>query len=626
MHMLRFLSSAAVMRRARTARPSIAALAAVLAGLVLVSVSAETPRMPISEIRVGMVGEGSTVFQGVTREPFKAHILGVLENVMGPRRSLILARLEGGPLAQTGVIAGMSGSPVFIDGRLIGAVAYSLGSFSKEPIAGITPIAEMIDLAAPGAPRAPVTKVAFELPLSHEGMATALRRAFDSAAFAAQPGAVHEMSGAGISQWATGLRPIATPLSVAGVDGVALGMLSAFFRDTGFVPVAGAASGSAPASGGEPLRAGDAVGVSLVRGDLALGATGTVTLVEGTDVYAFGHPFYNLGPTSFPMTRAWVHTVLPSMFSSVKLASLGEVLGTIQQDRAAAISGTLGPAPEMIPLRIALEGARGHRRTFGLEVVDDQLFTPLLTYVSILSVLQSYEREAGAATFQIKGEARVKGHGAVALEDIFAGDQPSVPAATYVVTPITALLRNDRAPVVIEGVDLTITASEQPRTTTIERIWIDEPRVRAGHDVTLKVLTRSWRGDDQVRSLAIPIPPQARGSLTLLVADGTRTAQWEQREWRRALDAQSVRQIIRAFNDARKNNRVYVRLVSTAAGAIVDGEVMPSLPPSVLTVLGSDRDAGRTTPIRQAIVGEWDLPIGTAVVGSKSLTLDVESN
>jgi hypothetical protein len=600
---------------------------ALLAALALLPLSAQTARMPVSEVRAGMVGEGMTVFEGLRREPFKAHILGVLQNVMGPRRSLILARLEGGPLAEAGVIAGMSGSPVYIDGRIVGAVSYSLGAFSKEPIAGITPIDEMTDLAAVGSVRQTASRVSFELPLTHDGMADALRRAYAGTAFASRADEVREASGHDLARWSSGLKPIATPLAVSGIGGDALGMLSRFFEGTGFLPVA-AAGGAQPAPAGAdaPLQAGDAVGVSLVSGDLALGATGTVTLVDGKTVYAFGHPFYNLGPTSFPMTRAWVHTVLPSLFSSVKLSSLGEVIGTIQQDRSTAISGTLGGGPATIPVRIALEGARGHKRSFALQVVDDQLFTPLLTYVSILSVLQSYEREAGTATFQVKGEARVKGHGAVALEDIFAGDQPSIPAAAYVVTPLMALLRNDRAPVELEGVDLTITAAEQPRTATLERVWIDEPRVQAGHDITVKMLTRSWRGEEMVRSLTIPIPPQARGPLTLLVADGTRMAQWEQREWRRALDTQSVGQLIRAFNTARRHSRLYVRLVSPAPGAVVNGEPMPSLPPSVLAVLDSDLDAGRTSRLRQAVVGEWDFAVGHAVTGSRSLTLLVESN
>lgn len=607
------------------------ACACVLVGALAVwgwpAVSAQTPRMPVSEIRPGMVGEGTTVFSGTTRESFKAHVLGVLANVLGPRRNLILARLEGGPLAETGVIAGMSGSPVYIDGRLVGAVSYSLGAFSKEPIAGITPIDEMVELADPAVTsrRPPAGRVAFDLPLDHEAMAAVLRRAFADAAFATRPDAVRVVAGGHLADLATSLRPIATPLSVGGLGRDSLDLLSSFFRDTGFVPVAaGAAPGSAipPMTG--PLQPGDAVGVGLVTGDLSLSGTGTVTLVEGSRVFAFGHPFFNLGPTAFPMTRAWVHTVLPSLFSSTKIASAGEVIGTIQQDRATAIAGTLGPGPAMIPMRLTLEGARGHRRTFDVRVVNDQLFTPLLTYVSILSVLQSYEREAGAASFAVRGEARVKGYASVALEDLFAGDAPSVPAATYVVTPLNILLRNDLAPVEIEGLDVTITAAEEPRRVTIERAWVDEPRVRPGQTVTLKVLTRTYRGEERVRTLPVPIPPNARGTLSLLVSDGARLAQWEQREWRRALDAQSVAQLIRVFNTARKNNRLYVRLISPEPGAVVNGEPMPALPPSVLSVYEADRDGGRVAPIRQAVLGEWDVPTDYAVSGSRLLSLTVE--
>lgn len=611
----------------RITGPGAALLGLALLGLSsLVPVQAQSPRMPVSEIRPGMVGEGWTVFEGATREPFKAHVLGVMENVLGPRRSLVLARLEGGPLAQAGVIAGMSGSPVYIDGRLVGAVSYSLGSFSREPIAGITPIAEMTDIARLSATRVPAARVALRLPLSHEGMRDALREAFAANAFAARREDVREASGRDLGRWSTELRPIATPLAISGASPEALATLSDFFRETGFVPVAGAGSAvtSSQALTG-PLRPGDAVGVSLVSGDLALGATGTVTAVEDGVVYAFGHPFYNLGPTAFPMTRAWVHAVLPSLFSSVKLSSLGEVIGTFEQDRSTAIAGRLGAGPAMIPVAITLEGARGQTRSFALRVADDQMFTPLLTYVSILSVLQSYEREVGAATFEVKGHTRVKGYDPVAFEDIFSGDQPSIPAAAYVATPLTALLRNDKAPVQIEGVDITISAAEQPRTSTLERIWVDDPRIRPGRAVTLKMLTRSWRGDDEVRTLSVPIPESARGPLTLMVADGARMAQWEQREWRRVQDARNVGQIIRAFNDSRRSSRLYVRLLAPAPGAVVQGEPMPSLPPSVLGVLDSDQDAGRFAPLRQAVVGEWDLPVGQVVVGSRTLTLAVEA-
>jgi hypothetical protein len=584
--------------------------------------------MPVDEVKAGMTGEGFTVFEGTRRDSFKVHVLGVLQNVTGPRRNLVLARLEGGPLATTGVIAGMSGSPVYIGGRLLGAVAFSLGSFSREPIAGITPIAEMIEATEVSTPRPPTQRAAIPLPMSHEVMVAALRDALPRARpFAERAGDVRTVSGSGIDPFALSLRPVATPLSIAGFSGDARELLMQVFSDAGFVPVAVGAMASPPAPApDEPLLPGDAVGVSLVSGDLALGMTGTITQVDGDRVYAFGHPLLNLGPVRFPMTRSYVHTVLPSLLSSLKIASLGPVVGAIRQDRATAIAGTLGAAPPTVPLRISLESDRGPRHTFSLQVADDQMYTPLLTYVSLLSVLQSYERESGAATFTVTGETRVKGHGPVALEDMFTGDTPSVNAAAYVASPLNLLLRNDRAPVEIEGVDVTIRSTEQQRRATLERAWVDAVRVRPGHTVDLKVVTRGYRGEETLRTVPVDIPANARGTLSLLVSDGSRLAQWEQREWRQAVDTQSVDQLIRVFNNTRKNNRLYVRLIRPAPGAVVNGETLPALPPSVLAVLEADKSGGSFSPLRNAIVGAWEFPTDYAVVGSRLLTLNVEGD
>jgi hypothetical protein len=363
-----------------------------------------------------------------------------------------------------------------------------------------------------------------------------------------------------------------------------------------------------------------------VSGDLVLGATGTVTHVDGDRVYAFGHPLANLGPVQFPLTRSYVHTVLPSLLSSIKIASMGPVVGTIRQDRATALAGTLGPAPPMVPIRITLESDRGPRHAFSLQVADDQIYTPPLAYFALLSVLSSYERMSGAATLTVTGETRVKGHGRVALEDMFTGDSPSMSAAAYVATPLNLLLRNDRAPVEIEGVDVTIRSSEQQRRATLERAWVDAIRVRPGQSVDLKVVTRSYRGEETLRTVPIDIPANARGTLSLLVSDGSRLAQWEQREWRQTVDAQSVDQLIRVFNSTRKNNRLYVRLIRPAPGAVVDGETLPALPPSVLAVLEADRSGGSFSPLRNAIVGAWEFPTDHAVVGSRLLTIDVGGN
>ena len=605
-------------------------LGAALVLALAASVPADSRYLRVDELEPGMKGVGRTVFAGDTVEEFTVEVLGVLRNVLGPSRNLILARLEGGPLAETGVIAGMSGSPVYIDGRLVGAVSYALGAFSKEPIAGITPIGEMIEAAQLPQRRPAATRARVDLPITPASFTEVVRAAFAPPAFAASAAHVEVIGGQADGVVAPDLgprlRPIATPLVLGGFSGDVNDLLAAAFVESGFTPLTGMAGGSGPIPAAQrPLQPGDAVGVNLIAGDLLLGGTGTVTHVDEDRVYAFGHPFYNLGPTEFPMTRAYVHTLLPSLFSSAKLSTTGDVIGTFRQDRATTIAGTLGEGPSMLPIRLMLETDRGFRRAFSFEVVRDQLFTPLLTYFSVLNTLQSYERQYGAATFTVKGRAQVRHHGELTFEDLFTGESPSVGAASAIAVPLTFLLRNEFEPVDIEALDITITSSEEPRTATIERIWLDTTRVRPGATVPLKVLMRSYRGDEVAREIPLTIPANATGQLTIMVADGVRLAQWEQREAGRQLQqVHGLAQMVRALNEARRNNRLYVRLLSASEGAVVGGEPLSSLPPSVLSVLESDRSGGTFAPLRNATLGEWDLPTDYAVTGARFLTVSLE--
>jgi len=583
---------------------------------------------PVDELKPGMVATGQTVFEGERLDEFKAHILGVLRNVIGPRRNLILARLEGGPLAKTGVIAGMSGSPVYIDGRLVGAVSYSLGQFQTEPIAGITPIEEMVEAATLPAPRRQAARIDIPVPLTQDGLRTSLRQAFSwMRPFADSPNDVQVFGDPSVNAGlGTLLRPIATPLTMSGFDADVIAPIAAAFRDQGFVPMmAGAGqigADVAMAAKNQPLRPGDPIGVDLMSGDLELGATGTVTHVDGNKVYAFGHPFYGLGPTQFPMTRAYVYTVLPSLLNSMKIAGTGEVIGTMQQDRATTIAGTLGVMPQLIPIKLSLKSDRGTRKTFNMAMVKDQLFTPLLAYLSILNTLTSYERQNGVASYAVRGSATVKKYGDVSFEDLFTGDQPSAAASAYVVAPINFLLRNSFEEIELEGLNLEIDASEQPKSATLERAWVDGARPKAGATVNLKVLLRTYRGEEVTKSVPIQIPPNARGSVSIMVTDGTRLSQWEARELQvQPLQARGLPQMIHVLNSARKNNRIYVRLVTRDGGAIVKGESLAALPPSVLSVMESDRDGGNFRPLQSALLGEWEVSADYAVTGSRTLTL-----
>ena len=595
--------------------------------------SGETTQMGVKDIRPGMVGIGRTVFDGTHVEEFRANIIGVLENVIGTHRSLILARLEGGPLANTGVIAGMSGSPVYVEGRLVGAVSYALGAFSKEPIAGITPIAEMTDSTTFSDARPPGARVKVDYPLTRDSLTAAFRKALNfNRPFAERANDAQLTGGSAVAgiignQLGTLLRPIATPLVMSGFEPDLADMFGGAFRDQGFIPTGGSGAGihagEMPFEG--PLKPGDAIGVMLVSGDLQLGGTGTVTHIDGDRVYAFGHPMYNLGPTEYPMTRAYVYTVLPSLFSSMKLSSTGDVIGTFLQDRATAIAGRLGPGPRTIPITISLESDRAPKQTFHFGVVNDQLFGPLMTYASILNTLGSYERQFGSATFSVRGTAKVKRHDNIAFNNLFSGDQASTGAAAYVVAPITYLMGNDYEKVDLEGVDVTFATTEEPKTATLERVWLDDPRPRAGRTVPLKVLFRTYRGDEVVRTLPIDIPANASGGLSILVSDGARLGLTEQREVRTP-QPRSVDQMIKALNKARRNNTLYVKLLGSDAGAVVNGELLSSLPPSVLGVLEGDRNGGNFNPLHSATIAEWELPTEHAVAGSRTLTITVSPN
>jgi len=451
------------------------AAAIALASVCWITLPAAAPLMPVGEIKAGMVGIGRTVFEGTELQDFKAHILGVLHNVQGPKRDLILARLEGGPLAKTGVAAGMSGSPVYIDGRLIGAVSYSIGAFPTEAIAGITPIAEMKD-ATEMPRRAPAQHGRIELPITREGLTAALSATYARLApFVNRPADVQVigMASAAGSQLGAMLRPISTPLVMNGFEPESAAMLTSAFGAAGFTPVVGGtmAQGSPELKKMTgPLREGDAVGVSLVGGDLEMGATGTITHIDGDRVYAFGHPFFNVGPSQFPLTRAYVYAMMPSLMSSFKISSMGEVIGTMQQDRETAIAGVLGKGPVVIPMAVSLQSQRedGNRtRTFTFNIVNDQVFTPLLTYVALANTLGSYERQFGAATFSIKSRAQIKGHDDLTLEDVFTGDNGALGAATAIAGPITMLLSNDREPITLSGLNVSIETSESSRTATI---------------------------------------------------------------------------------------------------------------------------------------------------------------
>jgi SpoIVB peptidase S55 len=572
-----------------------------------------------------MVGVGRTVFADDTIEEFQANIIGVLRNVMGPQRDLILAKLEGGPLANTGVIQGMSGSPVFVDGKLIGAVSYALGSFPREPIAGITPIAEMVTAVDSPGPRASGSDLAPAWPATPERVFASLRRlAQRAAAPLRSPMRELDVLGpAALADLAPSLRPIGTAMVLSGFEA----SVDRELRDALFVS---GSRGQAPAPVTMPaeptptLRPGDAVGVSLIRGDLEMGATGTVTYVDGSRVYAFGHPFLNLGPMTLAMTHSRVYTVLPSLDSSLKIASLGPVIGTMNQDRATAVGGTLGAGPPELEAVITLSSDRVADRRFTFHILQDPTLTALFSYVAVLNALASYERQSGVLSIAATGSVSFGSDGQVAIDDFFSGETALTAVAAAASAPIGAAATNEFRAVMPETLDLHLHVSERQESTTIERVWLDTTKPKFGATHTVQVLLRDYRGSTETIAIPVKMPDQAQGPLTLLVADAPTLTSLEAHDIKPGKPT-TFPELVSTLNAVRRNNRLYVRLLSSSPGTVVGGSTLPALPASVRAVLGDDTSVA-TGPVARTVVGAWERRLDRAVRGSRELTLTLASS
>ena len=576
-----------------------------------------TPFMPVDDVKPGMTGTGRTVFAGDTIEEFRVHVIGVLRNVVGPQRDLILARLEGGPIATAGVIQGMSGSPVFINGRLVGAVSYALGSFPKEPLAGITPIADMID-AVRLPPPARAGDLRLQWPATPAAVYGAIQRLTDRvrAPLGRPPSDLRVVGPASLEDLAPTLRPIGAAMVVSGFDpAVNRDLQSALGQNV---------DGQAPASARAPappptLRPGDAVGMSMIRGDLEMGATGTVTHVDGNRVYAFGHPFLNLGPTSYSMTRARVFTILPSLDTSMKIATLGPVIGTMTQDRSTAVGGLLGAGPRELEVNLTLSSGTAPERKLKFFVIHDQLLTPLFAYVSILNSLIAYERQTGTLTVHASGRVSFGGGDEVEIDDVFSGEAAAPLTAAGITAPVGLAAGNEFRAALAERLDVTLRVTEEPEAAIIERAWLDTTRPRPGATHTLSVQLRHYRGATETVTMPIEMPAQASGPLTLLVSDAATLSGLEQRDLRPAKPA-SWPALLAQMNTARRNNRLYVRLIATTPGAVVGGDTLPALPASVRTVLDEDKTVA-SAPVTKTVVGAWERRVTRALRGSRELTV-----
>ncbi|MGE0882740.1 MAG: SpoIVB peptidase S55 domain-containing protein [Blastocatellales bacterium] len=584
---------------------------------------------PIEQVKPGMRAVGYTVFNGSEPKKFELEILGVLTGFPNPRQNAVLSKLLGDELNHTGVFQGMSGSPVYIDGKLLGAVAFGY-QFAKDPIAGITPIKEMIEVfeQRQGTDKSSDKKTDQPRPVSFSEISfNADSR--DYKEFVESLSGKNNLGAQATSSVPGGqvLMPITTPLAITGVAPEVVARFAPLFQSWGFSPVAGVSGAAAitqlKKANAETLKPGSTIVVPLVRGDYSISAAGTVTYRDGNRIYAFGHPFLSLGVSEFPMHEGEVVTVMSSQATSFKLSFPTEMVGTIRGDRSTGIFGELGVAPNMIPVEINLKTSLGNQQTYKFEVVADRFLTPILMQMTVLSTITTTERAIGDSTLQIRGNMKLKDQPDVDFENRLSVSLNAPLAAAFAVSkPISALLNSGFPELQLQKISFDIASYDSRNTGQLDRLWINRTEVRPGEKIEIQAFARTDSGSEYVERIPVEIPADAPlGQLQIIVGDG---ASIQAMEPRTGVSPKSLSLLVKELNKIRKADRLYVKLTRSENGAIINNEELPSLPPSVLATLGSERTSGGYVKTSSTTVFEKELPPAEFVIsGQRTLTVNV---
>lgn len=617
-------------------KSTCAALAAALAVALAPALAGDTsPSRPkagpveileSSHVRPGMQATAWTVFEGMTPEAVPIEIIGLWKNAWGPRQDVILGKM-GGRVQRTNVAGGMSGSPVYVDGKLIGAVALRLSVFSPDAICGITPIELMLEIndldesrpTGAKTPDRPVQRAQAEIP--GELLARVMA--------ASQGQLPHETPL---------MTPIETPLVFSGFHEGTLREFGPLFRQLGVSAVQGGASGAIyntkPAADWRTaLQPGESIAGVLVSGDMNVSGLGTVTYNDGKRVLGFGHSFFNLGPVSMPMSKGEVLMVLGSQFQPNKIANATEIVGALKQDRHSGIMGELGLETEMIPVTATVRSfgdgdtVRGEKQ-FRFNVFVQQKWTPYLMMVTLFNSLSGLNEFMDEATYRLSGEVELDGQGSLSLSTMQASGEMPLPAPMMLAgwwgEKFNRLYLNSVKTPKLKRVSVTVDLLPERRVAGIENAWVSNTEVRAGDEVAVKVLLRPYRGERIEREFQIRIPVGlAKGTHRIMLSDAATLNRIQSLagSMNRSLD---LPQTVSLLNQERSNNKLYVSLVKAAPTAYYDDKAMPSLPGSVLNVMQAGRASNRmliTTP--ESASEQLALPFDYVVSGSYSLKIDV---
>ncbi len=576
------------------------------------------PTIPVSQIHAGMRGVAYTVFEGVKPEAMDVEVLGVLHNVNGPKGDVILVRLHGKKVEYTGVVAGMSGSPVYLDGKLAGALAFRIGEFSKEPIAGVTPIADMLEINA--LDRSPAEDSVAVKP----AVTTVAGKTSSPGEGASLSGSTQDSSASGFVNY---LKPIETPLVFNGFSQEAIQMFAGQLGSAGIVPVMGAGSVSNDKQP-EPVEPGSAISAILVRGDMDIEATCTVTYIDPQRLLACGHPLLQFGAVDLPMNKAEVLATLPSPLNAFKIVNTTEPVGTFVQDRHTGIMGVFNRQPDMIPVTLNIHSDTGVKQ-FHYEVLNNPKLTPVALMVTVFNALHGINEFGEEITYRLSGNIGVKGFPEVTMKNMFAPADGAQPAAMQAAVSLGErfgrIYDNPYNAAAVNGVNLDFDLVRERRWARLESARTDVTEARPGEQIMLETVLAPYRGERIVQQIPVKIPTSAsKGTLRILVSDGETLDHLGHMNpaFGRSLDLAST---IALLNKEHSNNRVYVSLLEADPEARVADKVMPTLPISIMNVMDGMRGNQEMTVSAESNVDETSTPpLDYVVSGAQLLTVTVK--
>jgi SpoIVB peptidase S55 len=568
---------------------------------------AATKIMPEKDIQPGMKGVAYTVFEGTQPEPFGVEVLGIIQNMNGPKSDVILVRLTGKKVEYTGVVAGMSGSPVYIDGKLVGAIAYRIGQFSKEPIAGVTPIEEMLE----------INELDKTLPPDTAGVTSTPHTNASKTSVGAT---------SGVDGYAKLLQPIAAPLIFSGFSEDAMQRFAPQFSSAGVVPVMGAGSVTNEKQP-EPVVPGSAVSAILVRGDMSIAGTCTVTYIDPERLLACGHPLLQFGQVDMPMTKARILATLPSPMDSFKIVNTTEPIGAFVQDRKTGILGRFAKQPDMIPVTLTVHGSSAPKQ-FHFEVLNNAKLTPVAMMATVFNALQGLNEYGEEVTYRLDGHISVDGYPDVKLQNMYAPIEPSQPPAFGVALAVGdrfgRIFDNPYSTVKISGVDLDLDMMSDRRWARLESARTDITEARPGDVVMVEAVLKPYRGERIVRQIPVKLPTSTpSGQLRILVSDAD-TLDRSRRFATSFSRKQDLGTTIASLNKEHLNDHLYVSLLEPNPQAMVADKVMPTLPLSVMNVMDGMRGTQEMFVTGESAVDESATPVDYVVTGAQVISITVK--